>query len=139
VIQREGHLKSVDRHAAISEERSRTVHKHVQPSVLGQNLIRQLPDRGLRGEVRAEEFDLIVCGGLAYLLHRGLTLLGIATDEHDVRAHRGERARGGLADARRGSRDQAHAASQRVGHRATSLLPGQSDCHTRSTGPFPAI
>jgi hypothetical protein len=103
VVQREGHLQPVDRHASIPEEGSRTVHKDVEPVVLGQNVVRQFPDRGLRGEVCTEELDLLVPGVLADPLHRGLTLLGIATDEPDARAQRGERVRGGLADARGGS------------------------------------
>jgi len=123
VIQREGHLQPVDSHAPIPEEGSRTVHK-MELVVLGQNVVRQFPDRGPRGEVCTEELHLLVPGVLPDPLHRGLTLLGIATDEQDARAQRGERVRGGLADARGGSRDQAHAASHRVGHSTTSMLPG---------------
>jgi hypothetical protein len=81
----------------------------VEPVVLGQKVVRQFPDRGLRGEVRAEELYLLVRGRLADLPHRGLTLAGIAADEHDARALRRERVRRGLADARGGSRDRTHA------------------------------
>jgi hypothetical protein len=88
MIQREGHLQPVDRHTAIAEERSRAVHQHVQPVVLGQNAVRQFPDRGLRGEVRAEELDALVRGGLPDLPRRGLTFLVIAADEQDARALR---------------------------------------------------
>jgi hypothetical protein len=104
-----------------------------EPVVLGQNVVPQFPDRCLRGKVRAEELDVLVRGGLADLLHRGVTLLGIAADEDDARALRCERVRRGLANARGSSRDQTHAPSHRVGHRTTLTLkvPVPSAPHIR--------
>ena len=106
VIDREGLLEAVFRHAAGGHEDAGVVDEHVELVVPRLELGGYAAHLLERSQVGDDELDVARAGRRLDVLHGALPLLPAAGDEDHARALLGKRKRRGLSDALVGARDE---------------------------------
>ena len=90
MIDRKLHLHPVNGFLPFMRDQGRVVEEHIEPVVVGGELLGESPDGSLGGQVSEHHLHRVASRGCLYLFHGLLASAPVTADEDETRTHLGK-------------------------------------------------